>query len=99
MEKTNIKNAKNFGGGNRSSSVELLKIIAIIFIVISHAMPDNVTGSLKEIIDINCATTNVQYFIVALLHNLGQIGNVIFIISSACAITLLANSIIACPHL
>lgn len=83
MEKTNIKNAKNFGGGNRSSSIELLKIIAIIFIVISHAMQDNVTGSLKEIIDINCATTNVQYFIVALLHNLGQIGNVIFIISSA----------------
>lgn len=28
-------------------------------------MPDNATGSLKEIIDINCATTNVQYFIVA----------------------------------
>lgn len=79
----NFMVARKFGGGNRSSSVEFLKIIAMIFIVISHAMPDNVSGSLKEIIDINRATSNVQYFIVALLHNLGQIGNVIFIISSA----------------
>lgn len=46
-------------------------------------MPDTVGGDSPFIVDISNATVNIQYFITALLHNLGQIGNTIFIISSS----------------
>lgn len=67
----------------RNSSVELLKIIAIILIVFSHAMPDDETLSHYSSINLNIATKDIQYFIISLIHNMGQIGNDIFLVCSS----------------
>lgn len=60
----------------RNSSIELLKIVGMIFIAISHSVPG-------EVVNINIASTDITMFILVLLRNLGHIGNLIFIISSA----------------
>lgn len=67
----------------RNSRIELLKIIAIIIIVLSHAMPDGYTSDRISMININVSSTNPQYFILNLVHTLGQFGNIIFIICSS----------------
>ncbi|SCY26979.1 hypothetical protein SAMN05660668_02000 [Pseudobutyrivibrio sp. AR14] len=70
----------------RNSSIELLKIIAIAMIVISHSMPDVPEGD--EVLNVGAinlglATFNLQHNILIFLHNLGQIGNDIFLVCSA----------------
>ena len=67
----------------RNSSIELLKIIAIIFIVVSHSVP--LYGDTESIayIDLHLATTNITNLILIILKCLGHIGNVIFIVCSA----------------
>ena len=65
----------------RQSGIELLKIIAIIFILLSHSMPDGDAGLHSSAIDINLGM-NLQVFIIQILHNFGQIGNDIFIVCS-----------------
>lgn len=67
----------------RNSSLELLKIISMIMIVISHATPDGNTEKFFGAVDINLANQSLQIFITTLFHNLGQIGNSIFIACSA----------------
>lgn len=67
----------------RNSSIELLKLIAILMIVVSHGLPDNATGEYIGSISITTATMNPQHFLLGLMHNLGQIGNDIFLICSA----------------
>lgn len=68
---------------SRNSSVELVKILAIVLIVISHSMPDQSPVKSVGAISISAATTDLSSFFAALLHNMGQIGNDIFIISSS----------------
>ncbi len=66
----------------RNSSIEILKIFAIMLIVFSHAMPfysQNYIGYM----DLTLATESVQRFVIVLLRYGGGIGNVIFIISSS----------------
>lgn len=60
----------------RNSSIELLKIMAIVMIVISHAIP-------VGMIDLGLATDSLQYNIIRFIKCFGQIGNNIFIVSSA----------------
>lgn len=67
----------------RNSGIELVKVLAVIGIVISHAIPDGDTNMYSSAIDINQATADAQLFIVALLKNLGQLGNAVFIICSS----------------
>ena len=67
----------------RDSGIELLKIISIIMIVISHATPDGNIAKHASAVDITYAGQNIQLFFTSLLHNLGQIGNVIFIACSS----------------
>lgn len=67
----------------RNSSVELVKIFAIVTIVIAHSMPDQSPIKNVAAINIGTATTDMSLFIASLLHNLGQVGNDIFIISAS----------------
>ena len=50
----------------RDSGVELLKIISIIMIVISHATPDGNIEKHASAINIYLSQQNVQYFITSL---------------------------------
>ncbi len=68
-------------GSKRNSSVELLKVVAIILIVLCHSLPNKASG--VGSVDISMATTNWQVFTMFTFHNLGMIGNVIFVCCSA----------------
>lgn len=66
----------------RNSSIELMKVIAILMIILSHSMPDG-DGSLgASYIDIDHVTTNWQLFVAGLFKNMGQIGNDMFLAAS-----------------
>lgn len=75
----------------RQSGIELLKIIAMIGIVLSHAMPCRermfLEPSFTNFININSPTHSLQKFIIILFRDLGQISNIIFVISSAWFLT------------
>lgn len=67
--------------GTRQSGIELLKIIAIVMIVLSHAV-----SSLKEaqigFLDLTLSTHNPQYLCLTFFWNLGMLGNLMFLIPS-----------------
>lgn len=67
----------------RNSGIELLKVIAMILIAISHAVP--VYGDYKAIsfVNIDVCTADFSVIIMAMFRYLGTIGNDIFIVSSA----------------
>lgn len=68
----------------RNSSIELLKIVGIILIVISHVVQtlhsnnDYVIEN-DYILDISTATTNIQQLILTILRYSGSLGNSIFL--------------------
>lgn len=64
----------------RKSNIELLKIIAILLVVISHTIPYGYSNGGAEYVNIEQANSNV---FLQLVRYLGQIGNVVFIICSA----------------
>lgn len=66
----------------RNSSVELLKIIAMIMIVISHSMP-NGDGVLDGTINLDQVTLDVQIIFARILKCFGEIGNDVFLICSS----------------
>lgn len=73
---------------SRNSSIELLKIIAIFLIVIGHVVQslyvsNDFVGSQEYIINISCATNNVQYLLLAIFRYFGPFGNIVFFICSA----------------
>ncbi len=73
-------------GKERNSSVELLKLIAIVFIVLHHAMPTASAYSMEftaHYIDPNQCVTDIQRLIMLLLRYPGQVGNLIFLTASA----------------
>lgn len=67
----------------RNSSIELLKIIAIVLIIISHAVPYGNFSNYDAYIDLNHASADGNVVILAILRNLGSVGNCIFIICSS----------------
>lgn len=72
----------------RNSSIELLKIIGVILIVINHVVQ---TLSSKNtnipyhdyVVNLRLATTNIQYLILSMLRYSGALGNTIFFVCSA----------------
>lgn len=72
----------------RNSSIELLKIIAILLIVVSHVVqtlytPNDMVNMQDYILGISTSTTNIQCLILAMLQSSGAFGNTIFFICSA----------------
>ena len=72
----------------RDSGIELLKIVGIILIVISHVVQtlhlNNDYITIKDyILDISTATRNIQQLILTILRYGGALGNSIFFICSA----------------
>lgn len=67
----------------RNSSIELLKILGIILIVLSHAVPLYGNKNVSSYINLDFATKDISEFILILFRYLGQIGNIIFIMCSS----------------
>lgn len=67
----------------RNSSIELLKIIALIFILICHACPFYGDENLISYYDFGASFYNLQDFIMLIFRYLGNFGNIIFIICSS----------------
>ena len=68
---------------DRQSGIELLKIIALFLIVISHVTQSLENESLQSgIIHLGQATTDIQILILTLLRQAGALGNNIFFVSS-----------------
>lgn len=62
----------------RQSGVELLKIIAILLIIMSHC-----TQTLEKFTDFQAPTTDIQLLILRFLRFDGQLGNIIFVTASS----------------
>ena len=74
----------------RSSSIELLKIVAIVLIVLNHTVmtiakvdavnyfPDGISNT----IDLRLATCRLDYLVLIVMRHFGAIGNSIFLIPS-----------------
>ena len=72
----------------RESGIELVKIIAIFLIVVSHVVMTLCAGNdyisyQDYVLNLYAATTNVQYFLLILFRHLGVLGNTVFFVSSA----------------
>lgn len=73
----------------RNSSIELLKIIAMFMIVISHlaksygTLHTNLPVTQEYFYDLKIASVNINNIIMILLRSLGAIGNDIFFICTA----------------
>lgn len=73
---------------NRNSSIELLKVVGIVLIVISHVIqtlhsPNDLVGTQDYVLSIANATDNVQYLLLAMLRYSGALGNTIFFVCSS----------------
>lgn len=84
----NLANRQTDRVSHRKSGIELLKIIAIILIVISHVVQtlssDNSYISYSDyVLNLSVATTNIQHFILILFRYFGVWGNAIFFVCSA----------------
>lgn len=70
----------------RNSSIELLKIIALFFIVLCHSLPlYKLEGNIEltGYLNLRQGTSNVQQLLLIIFSHLGQIGNALFIVPSA----------------
>lgn len=68
---------------SRNSSVELIKIFAILMIVLSHSTPDYADKTSESYVNLSCASSNLQILIAVIIGILGQVGNCIFIVCSS----------------
>ena len=67
----------------RFYNIDLLKVLAIIIIIVSHVIPFNYYNYGSEYIDIRNATCNFDELVIQFFRIIGQIGNIIFVIASA----------------
>ena len=71
----------------RNSSIESLKLLGILLIVISHVVKTlgetNVDPSYTYPIDLTLTTTDIQHLIVSMFQYSGKLGNTIFFVCSA----------------
>lgn len=71
----------------RNSGVEILKIIAVFLIVISHVTQTlytiNPIFSSEYVLEVKYASKNIQHLILAWFSTFGSQGNLIFLVSSA----------------
>lgn len=68
---------------DRNSSIELLKIIGMMLIVLCHSVPFYGKADALNYVDLTLVTKNISEFIFIVFRNIGQIGNIIFVMCSA----------------
>lgn len=68
---------------NRNSSIELMKVIAIILIIISHTTIKYVGKGSMYYCDLNCATNDVNVLINIIFQHFGMLGDTVFFFCSA----------------
>lgn len=68
---------------NRLSGIELLKLIAMFLIVLSHTGPYYGETYVESYVNLRLATTNVQNLFLIFFVYLGQVGNCMFLACSA----------------
>lgn len=89
------KKTRAVASQGRESGIELLKILAIFFVVISHVCqsvgqkPTQLPDLYPKLINLSAATENIQYLILAFFRHFGVLGNNIFI---ACSFWFLSSS-------
>lgn len=66
----------------RYNNIDLIKIISMFLIMLSHIMPYNYINRSSEYIDITMASVDVLNIVLQLIRYLGQVGNIIFLICS-----------------
>lgn len=70
----------------RNSAIELMKIIALFFVVLCHSLPLYKLGGTTELtgyLNLREGATNIQQIILIIYSHLGQIGNALFLVPSA----------------
>ena len=70
----------------RNSSIELLKVIALFFVVLCHSLPlYKFEGSteLEGFLNLRQSTGNFNQLLLIIFSHLGQVGNALFIVPSA----------------
>lgn len=70
----------------RNSSIELLKIVALFFVVLCHSIPLYKYGGATELdgyINLGQSTSSLQTLVLIVFSHLGQVGNALFIVPSA----------------
>ncbi|MGN1303819.1 MAG: acyltransferase [Oscillospiraceae bacterium] len=78
---------KQAGKKIRESNIELLRIIAMFLIVLSHCIPFNLSLSSPYYIDVRQCSESISNIVLALFSYSGQIGNAIFLICSCWFLT------------
>lgn len=67
---------------SRLSGIELLKLIAMFMIVISHSGPYYGNVCSESYVNLQMATTNIQNLLMVVFVYMGQIGNCLFLVCS-----------------
>ena len=67
----------------RQSGIELLKVVAIVLIVLSHVIKTLIDGNGEWAINVGGTISSPVIFIIALLKYSGVLGNAMFFVSSA----------------
>ena len=67
----------------RKSNIELLKLIAIVLIIVSHSVPFYGPNDWPSFTNLDVSGTSLEHIILLFLRALGQFGNAIFIVCSA----------------
>lgn len=78
---------KQAGKKIRESNIELLRIISMFLIVLSHCIPFNLSLSSPYYIDVRVCSENISNIVLALFSYSGQIGNAIFLVCSCWFLT------------
>lgn len=68
---------------DRNSAIEALKLLAMVLIIFSHAMPASAPTPGEQLMALEQVTQSKQRFLINLLQYGGQIGNAVFLVSSA----------------
>lgn len=73
---------------NRQTGIELLKVIGIFLVVLSHTVQSLCEKQIDRpyqdyVIDLSHATTDIQYIMLSILRYSGAIGNAIFFVCTA----------------
>lgn len=66
----------------RYNNIDLVKIISMFLIMLSHIIPYNYINRSSEYIDITIASADSLNIMLQLIRYLGQVGNIIFLICS-----------------